>query len=211
MVMADTAEHRVSTRGAATRERLIDATVQALAEGGIRATTTKEIARRAGVTEPTLYLHFASKDDLMRDTLRERLALPSLVAEVPEDADKRPVADVLAELLRSLLAAHRKLLPTLGAALSEPTVLAYMHDQPMREGRMDGVTRVRDWLASEQSAGRIGSRTPAAALTRLLFSAAFHHAVLSALFDESRLEPAGDAFVAIMVDALLAAAGPGRS
>ncbi|MGH2934193.1 MAG: TetR/AcrR family transcriptional regulator [Gaiellaceae bacterium] len=46
------------------RRHLIDTAIRVFAEGSYRGTTTAEIARAAGVSEPILYRHFASKRDL---------------------------------------------------------------------------------------------------------------------------------------------------
>ena len=46
------------------REALIDTAIRVFSEGSYRGTTTAEIARAAGVSEPILYRHFASKRDL---------------------------------------------------------------------------------------------------------------------------------------------------
>jgi AcrR family transcriptional regulator len=48
-----------------TRQRIIDASVQAHRELGIQATTWDEIARRAGVGVGTVYRHFRSLDELL--------------------------------------------------------------------------------------------------------------------------------------------------
>ena len=46
------------------RRALVDTALRVFAEGSYRGTTTAEIAREAGVSEPILYRHFASKRDL---------------------------------------------------------------------------------------------------------------------------------------------------
>jgi AcrR family transcriptional regulator len=46
------------------RLALIEAAIRVFTEGSYRGTTTAEIARAAGVSEPILYRHFASKRDL---------------------------------------------------------------------------------------------------------------------------------------------------
>jgi AcrR family transcriptional regulator len=53
------------------RADLLDVAVRVFSEGSYRGTTTAEIARRAGVTEPILYRHFASKQDLYLAALGE--------------------------------------------------------------------------------------------------------------------------------------------
>lgn len=46
------------------RRHLIETAIQAFSEGSYRGTTTAEIARAAGVSEPILYRHFGSKREL---------------------------------------------------------------------------------------------------------------------------------------------------
>src|SRR5213596_566015 len=46
------------------RKHLIETAIRLFTEGSYHGTTTAEIARAAGVSEPILYRHFASKRDL---------------------------------------------------------------------------------------------------------------------------------------------------
>jgi AcrR family transcriptional regulator len=46
------------------RARVLDCACRVFSEGSYRGTTTAELARAAGVTEPILYRHFDSKRDL---------------------------------------------------------------------------------------------------------------------------------------------------
>ncbi|MBW9205710.1 TetR/AcrR family transcriptional regulator [Mumia sp. zg.B53] len=47
------------------RERLMDAAVEAFAERGFHATTTRDISTRAGMSPAALYVHHASKEQLL--------------------------------------------------------------------------------------------------------------------------------------------------
>jgi AcrR family transcriptional regulator len=46
------------------RQALIDTAIRLFSEGSYRGTTTSEIARAAGISEPILYRHFTSKREL---------------------------------------------------------------------------------------------------------------------------------------------------
>jgi AcrR family transcriptional regulator len=50
----------------ATRQRVLAAALEIFAERGFDGASTREIAARAGVTQPLLNYHFSSKDDLWR-------------------------------------------------------------------------------------------------------------------------------------------------
>ena len=71
------------------RAALIDAGLRVFACGSYSGATTAEIAREAGVTEPILYRHFASKRDLYFACLDEtwsrlRTAVEEVVANEPD-------------------------------------------------------------------------------------------------------------------------------
>ena len=60
-------------RSAATRIRLLDATIACLVERGWAATTTTEVVRRAGVSRGAQVHHFPTKDDLVLAALEHLL------------------------------------------------------------------------------------------------------------------------------------------
>jgi AcrR family transcriptional regulator len=57
--------------GAATRQKLLRAALELFTTIGFRATTTPEIAARAGVAEGTIYRHFSGKEALLIAAYRE--------------------------------------------------------------------------------------------------------------------------------------------
>ena len=62
-----------STRlpAAQRRQAIVDTALRVFSEGSYRGTTTAQIAREAGVSEPILYRHFASKRDLYLAAIEE--------------------------------------------------------------------------------------------------------------------------------------------
>ncbi|MEV6239811.1 TetR/AcrR family transcriptional regulator [Lentzea sp. NPDC051838] len=61
------------------KQRVMDATVELIREGGLRAAAPAAIAERAGAGKMSLYRHFEGKDELVAEALRgflpEQLAL----------------------------------------------------------------------------------------------------------------------------------------
>jgi AcrR family transcriptional regulator len=53
------------------RDALVDAALRVFGDGSYHGTTTAELARAAGVSEPVLYRHFASKRDLYLACIEE--------------------------------------------------------------------------------------------------------------------------------------------
>src|SRR3954447_6623807 len=88
-------------RVAETRARLLDATVDCLAEIGYARMTTADVAARAGMSRGAQLYHFQSKADLVAtavEHLLDRLHAQFLdaVAELPAGPDRGPaVVDLL--------------------------------------------------------------------------------------------------------------------
>src|SRR5882724_4249385 len=56
-----------------TRRRLIEATSKLLAEKGLAGVSGSAVARAAGIAQPTFYVHFKDKDELLSTVATERL------------------------------------------------------------------------------------------------------------------------------------------
>jgi len=58
-------------RWARTRERLLDGARKAFAEHGVEAASVQQIVRAAGVSQPSFYNHFTSKQELAKEMVAE--------------------------------------------------------------------------------------------------------------------------------------------
>jgi len=67
--------HRSSRRKQARPGELLSAALDLFVEKGYAATRVEEVARRAGVSKGTLFLYFASKEDLFKAVVRENLSV----------------------------------------------------------------------------------------------------------------------------------------
>jgi AcrR family transcriptional regulator len=83
-----------SEQRAATRERIVEAALEAFAERGFRGASTRDIAERAGTNQGLITYHFRSKDELWQaaaDRIFGRLAkrtteqLGALASEDPRE------------------------------------------------------------------------------------------------------------------------------
>src|SRR5688500_13219083 len=61
---------RTRARLAAARERIVDAALDQLAEGGYASASVAAVARRSGVATGTVYRHFPSKGHLFAEVFR---------------------------------------------------------------------------------------------------------------------------------------------
>ncbi|WP_121256789.1 TetR/AcrR family transcriptional regulator [Nocardioides ferulae] len=62
---------QATTAGAPARQRLVAAAVASFAARGFHGTTTRDIASAAGMSPAALYVHYASKEELLHEISRE--------------------------------------------------------------------------------------------------------------------------------------------
>src|SRR5215472_5027114 len=90
-------------RGVDRHASIVRSAIQLFAEKGFRGTTTRELARALGVTEPVLYQHFKTKNDLYRAIIeskaREGLAKSAELGHLLQGSDDRALLSYLAELI----------------------------------------------------------------------------------------------------------------
>ena len=67
-----------------TKEKILDAGLSLFSKKGYIGATTKEIAKKAGVAELTLFRHFSSKERLFEEAIKRRSFLPTLKGLLPE-------------------------------------------------------------------------------------------------------------------------------
>lgn len=111
---------RTEARKAAARERILEAAIDQLEEGGYASATVQAVAGRAGVATGSVYRHFPSKSELFaevfrRATRREIDVLAALAAERDRPVAERLAAGVKAFARRALAAPTRAY-----ALLAEP-------------------------------------------------------------------------------------------
>lgn len=115
------------------REQLIEVATRLFARSGYEATTTAAIAHAAGVTEPILYRHFKSKQDLFVAIVREvsngTLAeWQSLIGTITDPAEKlRAISIALPEHMKRLADSYHVLHGALSTS-RDKKVLAVMRE-----------------------------------------------------------------------------------
>lgn len=79
------------TGGVATQERILSAAAALFATRGFSATSTRDLAAAVGISQPGLYNHFLSKDEVLRALYRRAMApaaeLAAAIAGVDAAAD----------------------------------------------------------------------------------------------------------------------------
>jgi AcrR family transcriptional regulator len=134
--------------GAATRQRLLRAALELFTTTGFKATTTPEIAARAGVAEGTIYRHFSGKEELLNAAYRE-VQVWGLELVKREEGDKAlPPRDRLLRVAQRLVS----------AAESEPAMtrmlLRRRDERYLDDGGRDAARQFRDALQQIVASGK---------------------------------------------------------
>lgn len=86
------------------REKILSAGRSLMAEKGIKETTLADIARAAGISKGTLFYYYASKNDLIYDTLDQHITSIADFSQehLPQDAGNLTPSEVLRIRLEQL-------------------------------------------------------------------------------------------------------------
>jgi len=170
----------------ATQSRILDAADALIATRGVRGMTVAELARRAGVSRPTVYRNWSDADDVVRAALLRRVVV--ILERFPEPATTRTeiVDDVLrfSELFRAD-PVYRHLLTEEPEAFTRYTLERVGSSQ----------RAILSWLAvsirAAQQNGSVRGDDPQAMAVMLLLvaqSALLSHGTVNELIDETSFE-----------------------
>jgi AcrR family transcriptional regulator len=163
---------------AGTRELIIDAARAVMLNKGLVRATTKEIARAAGLSEGTLYNHFANKEELFLCTLNE---LPSgfvsLMRGLWERAGTETVQAVLEQVARSALDFYSEAIPMGASFFADPELLARHREllQQRGAGPQRANEAVAAYLRAEQGLGRVHGDADPDAVAYMLLGALYQY------------------------------------
>jgi AcrR family transcriptional regulator len=74
-------------RGSERRDEILDAALRLFSERGVIGVSTRDIAGRVGISQPALYAHFRSRDDLLAELCEQAFnELAQRMSALPEDA-----------------------------------------------------------------------------------------------------------------------------
>jgi AcrR family transcriptional regulator len=155
------------------RQRILDAAAKVFAESGYRGATTRRIAQDAGVNEVTLFRHFGSKAELIREAL-SHVGGSGEIAALPEEP-----CDVQAELTAFCRAhmAHlygiRLLVRTcMGEGEERPEMVAGAVERPTRLHR-----ELREYFRRLQARGLAAADADVGVAASMLLGSVFSDAM----------------------------------
>jgi AcrR family transcriptional regulator len=192
-------------RGAGTRERILAAAREVMRGKGLVRATTKEIARAAGLSEGTLYNHFANKEELFLCTLNE---LPSgfvsLIRGLQERVGTEDVQSVLEQIARSALDFYGEAIPMGASFFADPELLARHREllQQRGAGPQRANEAVAAYLRTEQEIGRVRGDADPDAVAYMLLGALYQYVYWRQFLGQPAQPQADDRFVESLLNTL---------
>jgi AcrR family transcriptional regulator len=181
-----------------SRDNILDGALKVMRTRGLARTTTKEIAREAGVSEALLYKLFTDKTDLLLCVFAERLSWGTAMSDdITDRVGKNTVAENLTAMLVEIELLFDESLPIAMSLFSDVELLARETVAlQARGGPGPGILiqQVSKYLRAEQTAGRVrvGVAIDAAATT--LVATCLHRSFASSFYIGGRGEERKRAF-----------------
>lgn len=163
------------------REQLLDVAAELFSTSGYARTTTAQLARAAGVTEPIIYRHFASKKDLFVALIQRtgKLTLSTWQSHMAEAADPAERVRVLLGENPMVSGEGRKLYRVFLQAITE------VEEDDVRSAVDVHIKELHQFIADElnQALDSDSVRTPFSGeiLAWILIDVALGYGVLSAM------------------------------
>jgi AcrR family transcriptional regulator len=180
-----------------TRDVILEVALSEIAEFGLSGIRIEHIARKSGVTRPTVYAHYPKREDFLRE-LQARTESSALVA-----LEKRLEANSGAEFIHGLADALFDAVSSTHVTLRRESC-ALMLREPQTERWVDNdlFIYLSSRLGEAQRAGEIPECTTPVELTRILMTAIFGFVAI-----EGNEETARRADAHSMLDLLIGSKG----
>lgn len=170
----------VGSEVAGTRERLIAATTRLMCERGLARTSTRDIARAAGVAEGALYHHFADKAELLLAVIQAGMGeFKQVVDSLALQVGRRSLRANLEQVARAALEFHLRVAPMVCSLYSDRTLLLRVRQILERQklGPGESGAALAAYLEAEQRLGRVAPGANARAAAELLLAGCFQAAM----------------------------------
>ena len=170
------------------RERIVEAALECMREHGVRGTTTKIVARRAGVSEGSIYNHFTNRSELIVEAfgLATR-AIRQHARRLQQLVGTNTVEENLVTLMEAVIEFLREIAPIAGSVLGDSELRSWFTEgkAPDPEGQpltpLTGVVELSEYLEREHQAGRLPERGSWVACATMLIGACLNYVYLELL------------------------------
>lgn len=183
-----------------TSQKIIDAAMRLIRDKGYTATTTKEIAREAGVNECTLFRKFEGKKDIVLQGVNQTQWRANVTSDIFRDVTWNLRTD-LEMFMRAYMDRMTPDFVNLSIGLRAPQL--YEETKPLiMQVPQSFLSALTDYLKKMSEKGKI-PQTDFEAKSLVFFSATFGYTFLTASFEDELSEVGREAFIANNVQSFM--------
>lgn len=156
------------------RRQIIDTAAELFSRRGFSGTTTREVAKAAGVSEATLFKHFATKEELYAAIIEAKAQTRQILSSVVQAAERQDDAEVLRILAREMIG-RTKADSTLMRLLFFSALEGHALSDMFFRSRVDGVdVFLSRYIGERSAAGAFRAIDPMQAAWNFIGMVAFH-------------------------------------
>ena len=169
------------------RTRILDGAVRVIREHGTVSATTKQIARAAGVSEGSIYNHFADKSELIAAAMVQvSSGIRDAVVRLHGKTGQNGLEENLTEFAVAAIEFYTELLPITGPVMGNGALISRLRTTvpaPVgpAQGPVRGVAALAGYLEAERAGGRLAESAKPPYLAAALLGACQQYAFLTLL------------------------------
>src|SRR5215218_1053577 len=179
-------------QAAARREQILKTALKLFAAQGFDATSTRQIAKEAGIAEGLIFHYFPTKASLLTALLENRRSFRSELRAILDGAEDKPAPEVLREVASGWLATLRRdaeLVVLFITAQTNPEV-----NEAMQQVIGEGTSQVSGYLKARIGAGELREDLPLQTAVAMFFSSLMIFFLTRRYLPEPEWVKQGDAY-----------------
>ena len=185
----------------ARREQILKTALRLFAAQGFDATSTRQIAREAGIAEGLIFHYFPTKASLLAALLENRRSFRSELQTILEGGEDKPAPEVLAEVASGWLSTLRRdaeLVVLFITAQTNPEV-----NEAMQQVIGEGTSQVSVYLKARMKAGELREDLPLQTAVTVFFSSLMIFFLTRRHLSETEWEKQSDAYTRELISVWL--------
>ncbi len=170
------------------RQRIVTATLECMREHGVRTTTTKVVARHAGVSEGSIYNHFTNRSELIVEAfVTATQGIRHHAEGLTDVVGANTVEQNLITLMNEVIGFFREVIPIVGSILGDPELRSWFTGGKVSDLSGDpltpltGVQEVAAYLEAEHRIGRLPDRRSWSVVGAMLIGSCLQYVYLELL------------------------------
>lgn len=184
------------------REQILSTALKLFGQQGYSATTTKQIAQAAGITEGLIFRYFPTKVSLLQAIAKDRDPLAQAFHTIFSKSDELPVATVLEQIALAWMEVTRTEMDFMSMLLSESQINPELRTT-LQDSIEEAVTALAHILQARAQTGEIRPDLPFRTAAANFFAALLLFFIMHRQLDDAQWTRQADSFISELLDTWL--------